>query len=485
MYQNKLIGLLQSFSRKEMTRFHELVCSPYFNKHRGVRQLVGILSRLHPNYNARNCDRSLLYLELFPGRAYDQSRLALLFTYTMRLANQFLVQEELGRRPEDKQVYLLRQLRQRAQNGLYLKTLKSTESGLETEEKRDKSYYRQRFVLASESDNYYRQLSRSFEHDDSIQHKQIHLDLYYISEKLSDACEMLMRSTILDVQYQTGLLESVLAELRANAKGYAGVPAVIVYFRIYEMYRNGTLGSYYTALEVVKAQQEYFAREEQYRLYAYLQNFCVAQINNNQFLYLRELFQLYKVLLANKLLFEEDNLSQWRYKNIVTVALRLGENDWVWSFLHQYKGHLRKEVAENAFGFNLAAYYYSIGRLNKVLELLLQVEYTDLRYSLGARSLLLRTYFDLEEHEAFYSLYKSFKQYIQRNKSIEESRRKGFNNLLRYSKKAMQLKAKLAYQPKEKTLRLLEKLQEDVIKEYYIINKPWLLRKIEEIMQPV
>ena len=42
MLNNKLIGLLQSFERREMTRFREFAFSPYFNKHEGVRALVKV-----------------------------------------------------------------------------------------------------------------------------------------------------------------------------------------------------------------------------------------------------------------------------------------------------------------------------------------------------------------------------------------------------------------------------------------------------------
>ena len=94
--------------------------------------------------------------------------------------------------------------------------------------------------------------------------------------------------------------------------------------------------------------------------------------------------------------------------------------DWTKEFIEKFKDYLHPEVVENAYTYNLASYYYSTNQLDKVLDLLVKVEYTDIQYSIGAKSLLLRTYYDLEENEALLSLTRSFKQYLKRNRLIPE-----------------------------------------------------------------
>ena len=94
MLKNKLILLLNTFSKKEMTRFSEFAQSPYHNKHEEVQALVRYLATIYPQFSAKKCDRFRIFKKLFSDEPHDQARLALLFTYTFRLAKDFLSLEQ-------------------------------------------------------------------------------------------------------------------------------------------------------------------------------------------------------------------------------------------------------------------------------------------------------------------------------------------------------------------------------------------------------
>ena len=61
MLRNNLIKILNTFSRKEMTRFVEFSRSPYFNKHEEVGMLIDYLNKTYPNFNAQNCQREVIF----------------------------------------------------------------------------------------------------------------------------------------------------------------------------------------------------------------------------------------------------------------------------------------------------------------------------------------------------------------------------------------------------------------------------------------
>ncbi|MEL6843710.1 MAG: hypothetical protein AAFP02_10905, partial [Bacteroidota bacterium] len=174
---------------------------------------------------------------------------------------------------------------------------------------------------------YFEQTEASFKKDDSIQQKQQHLDHYYIAEKLTDACEMLTRSAIITVRYDTGLLELVLQEVKRDEARYEHIPAIIVYYRIYQMLTNREERYFEAARATVITNKQFFDGQELYKLFSYLISFCVARINTNQPGFLRKLFDLYRMGLEQELIFENGQLSEWHYKNIVTVAIRVEEMD--------------------------------------------------------------------------------------------------------------------------------------------------------------
>ena len=479
MFSNQLIQILQSFSKKEMTRFHEFAESPYFNKHKGVRSLVKQLNRLFPDFNEKNCGREVIFKHLFPKQKHDQSELALLFTYTLRLLEKFLISEQFKENENFHKILLLRNLRSKEQYRYYEKVSGKFERELEKSTYKDIEYFNIQFLKASESDIYYSQRSKH-EKDHSIQQKQNNLDNYYLALKLRDTCEMIVRSKILKIDYSAGLLNPLIDEVKKNLDQYADNPPIIVYFRIYQMIVNGEHQFYYDALQVIQENSDSFTKSELHTIYNYLQNYCIEQINKGQRQFLKDSFILYKDQLNKELLTDSMGfLSQWHYKNIVTAGIRLEEMDWTFDFIEKYKERLNPEVVNNAYTFNLASYYYSTNQLEKVLDLLVRVEYTDIRYNLGAKSLLLRTYYDLEEYEALVSLTRSFSQYLSRNTLIPESRKKAMSNLVRFTNRAFQIKSNLDFVSKNKSRKELEKLEKEMVASPNIINKDWLDLKVE------
>lgn len=479
MFTNQLIQLLQTFSRKEMTRFNEFAHSPYFNKHKGVRGLLTYLNKIFPNFSETNCHRAALVKEIFIEKKITQQELAILFTYSLRLAEQFLSFEQFKKDEHFQKLFLLRQLRHREQYRHYDKISDKFQQALEDSTIKDAMYFNIQFLKAAESDQYYSQLSRH-EKDHSIQQKQNNLDHYYLAVKLRDSCEMLVRSRIMKIDYSTELLDILLKEIHKHPDRYANNPMIVVYFQLYQMIRDGEQQYYYDALSVIQQNSPFFAKPELQNIYVYLQNFCIEQINKGQQQFLNEGFVLYKDQLDKELLMDNNGfLSQWHYKNIVTTGIRLKEMDWTYDFIETYKSRLNPEVSANAYSYNLASYYYSSDQLEKVLDLLVKVEYNDIRYNLAAKSLLLRTYYDLEANEALGALTRSFSQYLSRNKLIPEHRKQAMSNLVRFTNRVFQIKSNLDFVSKEKSRKELTKLEKEMAGTTTIINRDWLDQKIK------
>ena len=484
MISNQLFKLLSNLNRKEMTRFKEFSLSPYFNKHLGVSGLVEYLNGIYPEFTEKNCSKAKLMQVINHHSAKSNQKLAVLFTYTRRLFDQFLSLESFKGIDALAKVTLLQQLRKKGHYRSYEKTLNRGLTELESTPFRDGEHYRYQFLLAQEADLFYTQLT-SHEQDYAIQKKENALDVFYLSEKLKDACEMKVRRRIISVDYSESLMEVVIDEVATNPLRYADKPPIVVYFSIYQMMTLETKASYQDALEQVKKYAAFFPMGELKSLYNFLLNFCVNQINKGRPGFLKASFELYQIQLERDLLLINDILPEWHYKNIVTTALRLQEMEWVYEFIESYQHLLSPEVRDNAYSFNLASYYYSCQLYDKALQLLTKVEYTDLRYNLSARALLLRTYYDLEEHEALISLCKSFKQFLQRHKEIAEFRRKGYRNLFDLTRKASQLRNNLGYVSANKSKLELEKLKMAIAGAQDLFNRVWLEQRVASLEQVI
>jgi len=242
---------------------------------------------------------------------------------------------------------------------------------------------------------------------------------------------------------------------------------------------------YFDALKTLQIHQKSIAISELSYIYNYFQNYCIQQINKGEAHFLQEIFKLYQAQLEEDLLLQDGYLSEWHYKNIVTTGIRLHEMAWVQGFIEHYKDKLPPASQQNAYRFNLASYYYALQDYDKVLELLIKVEYSDLRYSVGAKALLLRTYYDLEEYDALLSLVQSFTLYLRRNKLMADFQRDGHYDLFKFTRRAAQIRSNLDFAKPEKLRRELEKLQQDIKAANTIFNKSWLIEKMEELGKEV
>ncbi len=484
MIGHKVFEILAALTRREMTRFREFAESPYHNKHKEVRALVSHLSRIYPRFHEQNCAEEVLCSQVFPGKTFDSAKLAPVFTYTRRLLEDFLAQQAYDSLDDERQLWLLGELRRRKLSELYEKQLPRAQDLVGRLPAASSHTYYQRYRLADEADRYFTQLERH-RTDDSLQIKDNFLNRFYIAEKLRNACELQMRRNILKLEYSSPLLEAVLQEVSAHSDRYACEPVIMLYYRIYLMLSQDTLPPYQEAFEALLQVEAHCQPAELAELYNYFHNYCVRRINSGDEHFLEEIFRLYQHLLHKGLLYEEGYLSEWHYKNIVTTGIRLRRMEWVRAFIESEKQRLLPEVRENAYRFNLASYHHAAGQYDEVLHLLLQVEYSDIRYSLGAKALLLRTYYELKEFDALDYLVGSMRQYLLRNKLMADFHRNGYHNLFRFTRRAAQIRSNLKFTSPDKSHQELARLKQRIAGAGEIFNKSWLWEKIERLEEEI
>ena len=468
-----------------MTRFREFAHSPYFNKHKDVANLVTYLDRTYPNFTEKKCHRETIFSVLSPTLPHDQKKLAIIFTYTLRLLEQFLKTEQaiqnhllsdnallLKECRENELIILLNQYYREKTNGVKNKIGKVARPNPPHSE----------IAILDELDK----SALTLGHTDTpfLDNKQSLLDLQYLTQKLKDACELIQRGRLTKNIFTPSPLLEKATGLLAEKKLDTPIPSAIqLFFNLYLMLINEDTDIYENILADVEKKETDLTTEETKAIYNHLVNFCIAMANTGKQVFLEKLFTILKIQLKKGFLINNNIMAEWHYKNIVTTGLRMEEFNWVKNFIEKYKEHLHPSVMENAYTYNLANYHYHLAQFDEVLQLLLQVEYTDLRYNLDAKSLLLRTYYDMEEEEALFSLTDSFKQFLKRNKAVNSIQKNGYYNLLKFTRTAFRLKVNKNFMSKKRWAGSFEKLEKEVEYADIVFNLGWVREKVEELSQ--
>ena len=296
-----------------------------------------------------------------------------------------------------------------------------------------------------------------------------YLDRFYLGRKLQLCCEIFNVKNVLSVDYKVFLLDEILAHLRN--KSYSDTPVILVYFRILMTLLESENEEHFHKLRsLLKEHETKFTLAELREMYQYVLNYCIKKINLGNISWQKTLFEIYKITIANKVLLSEGHLSHWDYKNIVTISLRQKQFTWAKSFVEQQKRFLLSSERENAYTYNLANVYFNSGEYSRSLKLLQQVEFSDVYYQLDSKSILLKTYFELEETESFFYHATAFRAFLNRNKLISDYQRTIYLNLIRYSSQLMRSEGM-----KKKIAVIRKKVEEN----RNVADLQWLLSKIE------
>ncbi len=480
MISSPLVSLLKSFDKKEMTRFKSFVYSPYHNKHKGVQGLVDYLNECYPLFRKEELSENSIWDAIGMNGNLDKKGLSMIFTYTQKLALEFLSIEQFKSKNQLIHEQQLIELRERKQFKLYKKVKRSQSSAIENLEVMDAAYFLSKSRMFHEENALLNQQGK-YDRGELVDKKLGMLDRFYLTEKLKDACELFQRAKGQKQKFISPLNDFALNEIKSNIGNYSDAAPLVAFFHIYQMLIEDTDEYFQVAKKSIHQYKSQLTFEDKNDTYNTLLNFCILRINKGLRQYLREAFELFKILLEEKLLIISGILPEWHYKNIVTIGLLVNEIKWTKLFIEEYKNLLSKEYRENAYNYNLASLYYKTKNYQEMYPLLLKVEYTDWRYALAAKVLLLKTYYDTAESEALESLYDSFRQYVKRNKGLSENQKRGYNNLIKFTHRVFNLKTTKKYSVPEKFSGDIIRVQDQIKSAVYCLNKNWILEKLSEM----
>lgn len=474
MKTTKLYQILSQFEVYELNRLSKFIHSPYFNP---SERLCAFYDEIHRELKSNEKEESTLNKErlwnlLVEEESYNDRRFRKYTSDLLSLVEDFLAMEEYRSNPIHQADFLLQAIQKKKIDDLYSKSIKGARRLAKRQPDRSSNYYFYKYKIEKSfyeiSQAEIRRTERS-NIDDLIQN----LDYFYLAEKLRYYCTLLSRRKIQKHEYSILFIQEILEHIE-NAD-YSDRPQIIVYFHVYKLYESlENTKNYYDLKQMIQKHEYIFSPDDLRDIYMAAVNFCIAKNNQGNTDFLVELFEMYRQALYAEVLYMDGVLSPWSFKNIVLTGLRAGEDQWVDNFIQEYSGKLSPDFRENAVKFNMARLHHYRKEYEQVIPLLNEVEFTDFSYSLGAKALLLATYYELGELDALHSFLDSFQVYLNRHKkSLPENRRQNYLNLVKYVRRISNIL------PGD--TESIEKVEAEINKQGKIADRSWLIEKIGDL----
>ena len=467
---NKLLSIIDSFSKVELNRLTKFINSSYFNSNNDITNLyLGIILKFEDNLEFSKME---LWDAIHPNLDFNSLKFRKIFSDLLKLLEQFLSQEVYNENKVLKANYLIKAIGKRELKKLYSTSLTNAYRASEKARYKESKYY---YYQYQREKNVYElnksDLDRSSESNlnDIINN----LDYFYLAEKMRYLCEILIREDVISMEYDILFRDEIVNHIAKY--GYEDIPSVSIYYQMYLTLKENNDNNYHKLKDLLEKDIDIFPLSEAREIYTSVINYCIKKINQGEDTFLNEFLLLNETLLEKNII-ADNELSPWRFKNIVTVGLKSKKFEWVESFIENYKEKVPIQYRENAITFNTAQLYFYQKKYEDLLPLLLQVEYEDFTYNLSTKLLTCISYFELNELEALQSFLDSFKAYLNRQKTISNNRKRMFLNFITHVKKLLKFKY-------NKNVNLL-KLKEQILNDGHIAGKEWLLEKIDQLLYP-
>ena len=464
MQNSKLIDLLNTFEKEDWRWFRKFLLSPYFNSREELVVFCDYLRNQAPEFKEKAIRKEKVFKKLYPGQIYNEKQISYAMNFLLGQAERFLAQREIETKPPLLNNYLLKSLTDRNLNKHYKYQYDKTQKTLEKWKIENIDYYAFEFQKSKVANSHFiAQKQRRY--DEHLQNIIISLDELYGINKIKYSCEMLSRSKFLKSVYISPSEEEINGLIdKGNLRN---TPLVLIYLEIYRLLEKEDSEKNFERLKLyLEEYKNEIPKSEKSDIYFHGINYCIIQItnNNNPRYYAEQCLNFYLAGIEQKFLFNNGYLTPSTFKNVIKLGLNLKKYDFIEDFIQKNHKKLEEEFQEDALHFNLADINYRKKNYQEAQIHLLQVQYSDIFYSLGSKAMLLKIYYETNEGEALFALIASFSIYLRRSKKISKERREAYLNFTN-------VLGRIVRATKDKHPAIIEKINDT--KRLY--NRNWLL----------
>ncbi|MCB9308676.1 MAG: tetratricopeptide repeat protein [Lewinellaceae bacterium] len=448
--KTKLQCILETLSAKEMGEISDNITSPFLGGKQKHKQFLDkFLSadyKLALNFSVK--DR-------------------LLMSELVKMIEKYIFIKSAMEDNTYKHKLLLSHFRKVESQKLFSEYFKSIEQQLNGTDCKNADYYQLYSDILFEKWQF-DQLQNRFDNadvDDMFKFK----DIAMIGHKLLQMTTIASQTSLISKEIDYGVFTELERYIIENQ--YLEIPSIALYYYVYKMITEPAEISWFDQFaKSLEDHKDAFPFEEVKSFYLFAINYCIRKYNNGLQEFGFIILDYYNIALSKNLLLQNGNLSKNTYRNINTLAIRLGRFEDALKISNDYIDLLRDDDKKSAYNFNMANIHYATKQYDEALELLQQVEFDDHLSNLFAKSVLLKIYFETNSYRSLDSHLDAMQVYLTRKKIIGYHKI-NYSNLIKFTKRL------LALSPYDKTAK--EKLKDDIASEKQIADKKWLLSQLD------
>jgi len=467
-----------------MKQFTKFIATPYFNAGRNCTPLLKQLRKFYPQFDSLKLTNENLYKKLYPGRKFNEQVMWNLNSALEKLAKEFLEQIALKKNNLKKTGLLLSELGSRMLLNNYLAVLSSMEKALD-KSTIDYNYFENKLHLENYRQEYYHSIDKIQPAADSKLKASEYQIMLFLRMTVGGLNDMRALSENYNCSFDINIplemakqmdLEKVVEY--ANNKNFEYAFLLEIYFNaLMTIIKPDEDRYFYRLRQLYELHFHKFTMSEKRNIMHWLVNYCIYRVALDEPKYWRIFFELNRLRISEGLVYYPENqIPKVIFFQILSCALFVNEIAWADDFLKNYISKLQPRIRKSMKALAYAYLHFKAKEYDKVLVNLTHVKFFETSDNLYSRHLIAKTYYELNEFETLMNHIDASLHFLNGNPSISEKVRGSNTSLYKMLKKVASLKENSEFD-------CIPKLRMTIQQSKNIIDKRWLLEKLDELEQ--
>lgn len=476
MKKTRLIQFLKSLTPIEIKGMKDVVLSPAFNKNPQLVSLFDILEKYYPSFESDELTEELLFENLFKKEKYDYHKMKNLTSDLLSLGKEFLAFNSYRKKPEEKDILLMWELRIRNLDIIFEHTFKNASNRLDNTKEKSFKYYGQRLALQDEKIFYYTPKMPNVKFE--MMQEKLDLQIEHTLLTLLHTYNIMLHEySQNNVNYDLKMFAEAMDYLKKNVNGHS--PALIVCYHVILLSIEKNDENFRKLYQLHEKYKSGLPPYDNYMTQLLLDSYCATAFNLHGRTDLMKIQFDLSVEYSQNLLPELGRILYPNFLNDVKKAVRVGDFGYAEDYIKKYQNNLSEEK-ENTINFCKAFIAYGKKNYDEALDLLSQTNFSNFIIKIQVRLLLLQLFYEKKHYDQATLMIDTIRKYVSREKMLIETTR---TSLLEFLKVTGSLIRYNTDAESNRTSDALHKIEFDIsnLKNNQYGYKLWLIEKSKEL----
>lgn len=496
MISKKLIALLQCLSPKEIKRFGDFLNSPFYNKSRKIVKLYKRIIKEYPGFEFGNLDNEKLHLEIFPEIKYNDATMRHLFSDILLLVEKFLVELNVNKKSSDRFAMLMDELYSRNVHSIVNKYLHDHENRRVIGDLMGSEYLLNKFMYVTQKFNYVSSIPDSFSSKNLnntvklLDERNKNLVFFFTVELIKGFDTLNLISKKYNLRSENQFSARFISYLdinktlnfllrQADLSEYSFIfLAYQKLFRTFAEFEDES--NYFEFKKEIYNNLDKFHDEAKGYFFKKIVDYCILKrkSKNRKTDFDLELFTVYCEMINLKLHIDVQTnyLSPELFRNILFLAIKLSKLSWAEDFIVNYAQYLPASQRKNLVNFCYSSLYFEKGDFDRAIFLISKLKLNNILIKMDTKNLLLRIYYELGYYESALSLINTYSEFLNKTKTLPVEKKENHKEYIKFTEQLLKIK-------NNNDKIKLELLYKEITGRNFLLNKKWLINKINDLMK--